>query len=73
MSTVQEIKTAIGQLPLEERAALIAELCGWADDDWDRQMKADANAGRFGSLNEDAGNAYRSGQTKPLSDILGEP
>jgi hypothetical protein len=33
VSTVQEIKSAIEQLPLEERAALIADLCGWTDDD----------------------------------------
>lgn len=72
MSTVQEIKAAIGQLPLEERAALIAELCGWTDDDWDRRMKADAKAGKFAVLNEDAANAYRSDQTKPLDDILGK-
>jgi len=51
MSTVQEIKSAIEQLPLEERAALIADLCGWSDDDWDRQMKADAAAGKFAALN----------------------
>ncbi len=68
MSTVQEIKSAIEQLPLEDRAALIADLCGWSDDEWDRQMKADAAAGRFAALNEDAGNAYRSGQIKPLDD-----
>lgn len=72
MSTVQEIKSAIEQLPLEERAALIADLCGWNDDDWDRQMKADAAAGKFVALNEDAGNAYRSARTKPLDDILGK-
>lgn len=70
MSTVQEIKAAIGQLPVEERAALIAELCGWIDDDWDCRMKADAKAGKFAALNEDAANAYRSGRTKPLDDIL---
>jgi hypothetical protein len=51
MSTVQEIKSAIEQLPLEERAALIANLCDWTDDDWDRQMKADAAAGKFAALN----------------------
>jgi hypothetical protein len=54
MSTVQEIKSAIEQLPLEERAALIADLCGWSDDDWDRQMKADAAAGKFAVLNGEA-------------------
>ena len=54
MSTVQEVKSAIEQLPLEERAALVAELCGWTDNDWDRRMKADAEAGKFAVLNEDA-------------------
>ena len=57
MSTVQEIKLAIEQLPLQERAALVAELCGWTDDDWDRRMKADAKSGKFAELNEDAANA----------------
>jgi hypothetical protein len=57
MGTVQEIKAAIEQLPLEERASLIADLCGWTDDEWDRRMKADAKAGKFGVLNEDARNA----------------
>ena len=56
MSTVQEIKSAIQQLPLKERAALVAELCGWTDDDWDRRMKANAEAGKFAALNEDAAN-----------------
>jgi hypothetical protein len=37
MSTVDEIKTAIQMLSLEERAEITAELCGWTDDDWDRQ------------------------------------
>jgi len=58
MSTVQEIKAAIEHLPLAERAALIAELCGWTDDDWDRRMKADAKAGKFAALNEDAAKSY---------------
>ena len=57
MSIVQEIKLAIDQLPLQERAALVAELCGWSDDDWDRRMKADAKSGKFAELNEDAANA----------------
>lgn len=70
MSTVQEIKFAIEQLPLEERAALVAELCGWTDDEWDRRMKTDATAGKYTTLNEDAANAYQTGQTRPLGDIV---
>lgn len=72
MSTIAEIKTAIDRLPLEERAELIAELCGWTDDDWDRRMKMDGQRGKFAQLNESAGQAYRTGQTKPINQGLQE-
>ena len=72
MSTVEEIKTAISKLSLEHRAELIAELCGWIDDDWDRQMKADADAGKLASLNRETDAAHAAGQTIPLEDILHE-
>lgn len=71
--SVAEIKTAISKLSLEERAEMLAELCGWADDDWDRQMKADAASGKFGSLNDSADTAYTTGQTSPLDNIHREP
>ena len=71
--SVAEIKTAISKLSLEERAEMLAELCGWADDDWDRQMKADAAIGKFGSLNDSADAAYTAGQTLPLDNIHLEP
>lgn len=48
MSTVEEIKAAIDSLSIEERAELTAMLCGWTDDEWDRQMKADAAAESLG-------------------------
>ena len=57
MSTVEEIKSAIAKLSLEQRAEIVAELCGGTDDDWDRQMKADAAAGKFDALNREAGAA----------------
>ena len=73
MSTVEEIRTAIERLSLEERAQIIAELCGWTDDDWDRQMKTDAAGGKFDALNREADAADVAGQTRPLNDILREP
>lgn len=73
MNTVEEIKSAIGKLSLEARAEMLAELCGWADDDWDRQMKADAAAGKFASLNRAADAAGAAGETAPLDNILREP
>jgi hypothetical protein len=73
MSTVEEIRTAIERLSLEERAQIIAELCGWTDDDWDRQMKADAAGAKFSALNREADAAHAAGQTRLLNDILHEP
>jgi hypothetical protein len=58
MSTLREIKSAIEQLTLQERATLTTGLCGWTDDDGDHKIKADAAAGKFTILNEAAGNGY---------------
>jgi hypothetical protein len=73
MSTVQDIKSAISKLSLEERAELISELCGWTDDDWDRQMKSDVAAGKFAPLNRAAEAAHASEQTRSIDAILREP
>ena len=73
MSTVAEIKAAISQLSLEERAELMADLCAWPDDDWDRQMKSDAAAGKFDSMNKAADAAHAAGETIPLEEIIREP
>jgi hypothetical protein len=51
--SVAEIKKAVNKLPLPERVRLLAELCDWPDDEWDRQMKRDAVAGKFSKLNEE--------------------
>jgi hypothetical protein len=45
MSTVAEIWSAIQGLSLQERCELEALLHPFADDDWDRQMKRDAQPG----------------------------
>ena len=73
MSTVAEVKDALGKLTLEERAEILSELCGWTDDDWDRQMKADAATGKFAALNRETDTAHATGQTVPLEKILHEP
>ena len=50
MSTIEEIKSAIQQLSMEERAELARWLHGWEDDDWDKQMAADFEAGKLDKL-----------------------
>jgi hypothetical protein len=73
MSTVAEIWSAIQELSLQERCELEALLHPFEDDDWDRQMKRDAGAGKFDKLHREAEAEYAAGKTIPLTDILREP
>jgi hypothetical protein len=73
MSTVAEIWSAIQELSLQERAELEALLHPFADDDWDRQMKADAAAGKFDQLHREAEAEHAAGKTVSLTQILREP
>jgi hypothetical protein len=50
MSTVAEIKAAIAQLTLEERAEVARCLHEWEDDAWDKQMQQDLAAGKLDRL-----------------------
>ena len=70
MSTVAEIKEAIDQLAPQEYSELMSVLHPFEDDDWDRQMKADATAGKFAAMNEKAEREYAAGRTRPLGDII---
>jgi len=45
MSRVEEIKAAIEQLSPRERCELHALLYPFEDDEWDKQMRADAEPG----------------------------
>jgi hypothetical protein len=73
MSTVAEIFNAIKGLSLQERCELEALLHPFEDDDWDKQMKADAAAGKFDKLHDAAEAEHAAGKTIPLTDILREP
>jgi hypothetical protein len=73
MSTVAEIFSAIKQLSLQGRCELEALLHPFEDDDWDKQMKRDAAAGKFDALHHEAEAEYAAGKTIPLTDILREP
>ena len=72
MSTVAEIIAAIPLLTLEERVEVARCLNECQDDDWDRQMKRDAAAGKFNALNREADAEHAAGKTIPLNDILRE-
>lgn len=70
MSTVAEIKSAIKKLnPKQLRSVgnLVDEM---REDMWDKQIDADAKAGKLDKLAEKALAAYRAGRCKPLDEIL---
>ena len=70
MSTVAEIRKALEELGLEERGTLMSELMGFEDDDWDRQMKADAAAGKFDEMNREAMEDSKAERCIPLEEGL---
>jgi hypothetical protein len=72
MSRVEEIQQAIATLSLEERAELLSSLMNFEDDEWDKQMKRDAEAGKFDALAREAEEEYKAGKTIPLDKLIEE-
>ena len=72
VSTVAEIKKAIARLSPQEYCELMAELFPHEDDEWDKQMKADAEAGRLDFIDREVEQAKREGTLIPLEKILAE-
>ena len=67
MSRVEEIKAAIEQLTPQERCELAALLNPVEEDDWERQMKKDAEPGeKLHRLMEAANKEYEQGKSLPF-------
>ena len=65
MSKVEQIRAAIEQLSPRERAELNALLQNWTEDDWDREMTADAGpGGKLHRLKQKAEAEARTGQLR---------
>ena len=73
MSTVAEIETAIKKLEPQEVHKVADWLLEFREELWDRQIDADAKAGKLDKLVERALEDYRAGRTKPLDEILDQP
>jgi hypothetical protein len=66
MSAVEEIKQACAtRLTVAERAEVAAWLLGF-DDEWDRQIEADAMAGKLDKLFAEADAEFLAGRCKAL-------
>ena len=66
MKTVEEITTAIAELPPEQVAQIREWLNERAEAEWDAQIQEDERAGRLNALAERALAEHRAGRTRPL-------
>ncbi len=61
-----ELKEEVLKLTDEQKAELAAVLHGWEDDEWDKQMKADAKAGLFDEMIARAEEDVKAGRVREL-------
>lgn len=66
MSTVAEIENAIKKLTPEEIRAVADWLDEFREQLWDRQIEADAKAGKLDKLMEETKQDYLAARCKPL-------
>ena len=66
MTTVETIERAIKQLPPEELAKFRRWFLEFDAAAWDAQIEADAAAGKFDAIAEEALAEYRSGKTREI-------
>jgi hypothetical protein len=71
MSTVTEILEAVKQLPEEQKGEFLERLREIDfEDAWDRQIEADAKAGRLDPLWQQALKDIEAGRAKPLDEVI---
>lgn len=64
--SVQEIEAAITRLSAEELSRFSQWFEEYAADQWDRQIEADIQAGRFDAAGKRADADFEAGRCKPL-------
>ncbi len=63
--SLTEIQEAIANLTSTEREELLRWLEQFKEDDWDRQISADAASGKLDFLSKEASQAKKYGKLKP--------
>jgi hypothetical protein len=68
MGKIESIEKLLAELTPEEYAQFLGRIYAreFEDDDWDRQMKADAAGGKFDEMSARALRDHRDGKTRPL-------
>ena len=66
MTKLEQIEKSVAELSSEELKAFAAWFEALQADLWDKQIEADAKAGRLDKLAEQALADHRAGRTRPL-------
>lgn len=66
MTTIEQIETAIRQLPPAELARLVDRIRDLDQECWDRELERDIAAGNLDHLADEALAEHRAGLTKPI-------
>ncbi|MDX8443128.1 hypothetical protein [Mesorhizobium australafricanum] len=66
MTKLEQIEKSVSELSPEELKAFAAWFEALQADLWDKQIEADAKAGRLDKLAEQALADHRAGRTRPL-------
>ncbi|MDX8480234.1 hypothetical protein RFN28_17440 [Mesorhizobium sp. VK24D] len=66
MTKLEQIEKSVAELSPEELKAFAAWFEELQADLWDKQIEADAKAGRLDKLAEQALTDHRAGRTRPL-------
>ena len=64
--SLQELETAVTKLSPDELARFAEWLEAYRADEWDRQIEADAKAGRLDALVREAEADIAAGRVRPL-------
>ncbi len=72
MSTLQEIESAIEQLPPNQRWDLFHRLQDRLWEDWDRQIEADHAAGRLDGLISEVKSDIAAEKVKSLNEVISD-
>ena len=64
--SVQEIESAVQQLPPDELAAFAQWFEAFVAAAWDRRFDGDVTAGRLDEIGDEALAEFRAGRTTPL-------
>jgi hypothetical protein len=70
VSTVSEIENALRALPVQDARAVADWLQDYLDDQWDKQIEADAANGRLDRVWKKAQADIASGNVKPLDEVI---